>query len=53
VISASGVKPKSFALSVWSQMASGGLSMLSSPPGSNDTKKELLSDSRSDLTAAA
>jgi hypothetical protein len=48
----SGWKPKIAALTVWSHSPSGGLSTLTSPPGSEETKKKLCSDSSIDLTAA-
>ena len=34
-------KPKSFALAVWIQKPSGGLSTVTKPPGSKETKKKL------------
>ena len=47
-----GPKPKTFALMACAQRASGGLSTLTSPPGSYATKKKLWSEPSIDLTAA-
>ena len=47
-----GPKPKTFALRACTHRASGGLSTLTSPPGSYATKKKLCSKPSIDLTAA-
>ena len=48
----SGVKPNSLALSACTHRASGGLSTVISPPGSNEMKKKLCSDFNIECTAA-
>ena len=48
----SGEKPNSLALVAWSHNASGGLSIVTSPPGSKDTNTKLCSECSIDFTAA-
>ena len=45
-----GEKPNSFALAACSHSPSGGLSTMTSPPGSNDTKMKLCSECSIDFT---
>ena len=48
----SGWKPKIAALTVCNHSPTGGLSTVTNPPGSDDTKKKLCSEPSIDLTAA-
>ncbi len=48
----SGAKPKIRALRAWVQRARGGLSIVISPPGSNETKKKLCQESTIERTPA-
>ena len=48
----SGEKPNSFALAACTHSASGGLSTVTSPPGSNDANRKLCSERSIDLTPA-
>ena len=48
----SGEKPNTFALAACSHSASGGLSIVIRPPGSNDTNRKLCSERSIDFTPA-
>ena len=48
----SGEKPNSFALAACTHRASGGLSTVTRPPGSNETKRKLCHERSIDLTPA-